>query len=267
MSISSIIPSTARVREILEMEGWFSLVRKSIQRIAICAKISFEYTRDFMMLPLVIHRLKSQRVTDISDLFDFATQCFSVIKPLQLREEILPFLELLKNRRPDSVLEIGTFTGGSLFLFTRIASDNAHIISVDLPGGVYGGGYAAWKIPLFKSFASRQQQINLIRANSHLDQTLLQVKSCLDSKAIDFLFIDGDHTYEGVRRDFEMYSPFVSPDGIIALHDIVPALANNGSGVHRFWIEVKKKYRHIEFVRDWKQGSCGIGVLFVEHHG
>ena len=35
--------------------------------------------------------------------------------------------------------------------------------------------------------------------------------------AIDFLFLDGDHSYEGVRRDFENYAPLVRPGGIVAL--------------------------------------------------
>ena len=37
---------------------------------------------------------------------------------------------------------------------------------------------------------------------------------------IDLLFIDGDHSYEGVKLDFELYSKILSPDGIIILHDI-----------------------------------------------
>ena len=36
---------------------------------------------------------------------------------------------------------------------------------------------------------------------------------------IDFLFIDGDHSYEGVKIDFELYSNLLSPTGIIMLHD------------------------------------------------
>jgi len=43
----------------------------------------------------------------------------------------------------------------------------------------------------------------------------------------DFLFIDGDHTYEGVEGDFEMYSPLVRRGGIIAFHDIVPGPPEN----------------------------------------
>ena len=36
---------------------------------------------------------------------------------------------------------------------------------------------------------------------------------------VDFLFIDGDHSYEGLREDWEAWSGLVAPDGIVALHD------------------------------------------------
>lgn len=39
---------------------------------------------------------------------------------------------------------------------------------------------------------------------------------------IDLLFIDGDHSYEGVKLDFELYSRILSPNGIIILHDTDP---------------------------------------------
>jgi predicted O-methyltransferase YrrM len=41
----------------------------------------------------------------------------------------------------------------------------------------------------------------------------------------DFLFIDGDHTYQGVKQDFQMYSPLVKKGGIVAFHDIVKQYA------------------------------------------
>jgi len=51
---------------------------------------------------------------------------------------------------------------------------------------------------------------------------------------LNFLFIDGDHTYEGVRKNFEMYSPLVRRGGIVAFHDIVPRPPENVGGVPRF---------------------------------
>ena len=80
---------------------------------------------------------------------------------------------------------------------------------------------------------------------------------------IDFLFIDGDHSYEGVKKDFEMYSPLVGSGGIIALHDIVPGPPEYVGGVSKFWKEVKRKFNHMEFVRNKKQQRFGIGILYV----
>jgi predicted O-methyltransferase YrrM len=42
---------------------------------------------------------------------------------------------------------------------------------------------------------------------------------------VDFVFIDGDHSYQSVQADWEAWSPLVAPGGIIALHDSQPTLA------------------------------------------
>jgi hypothetical protein len=39
---------------------------------------------------------------------------------------------------------------------------------------------------------------------------------------IDFLFIDGDHSYEGVKKDFDLYSNIITPKGMIVIHDTDP---------------------------------------------
>ncbi|MGQ9534158.1 MAG: class I SAM-dependent methyltransferase, partial [bacterium] len=70
------------------------------------------------------------------------------------------------------MLELGTANGGTLFLFSRVASDDSIIISIDLPGGAFGGGYHQWRIPLYKAFASQTQKIYLIRGDSHKYATL-----------------------------------------------------------------------------------------------
>jgi hypothetical protein len=36
---------------------------------------------------------------------------------------------------------------------------------------------------------------------------------------LDFIFIDGDHSYEGVKKDFELYSQLLTDKGIIIIHD------------------------------------------------
>ena len=86
------------------------------------------------------------------------------------------------------------------------------------------------------------------------------VKTALAGDQIDLLFIDGDHTYDGVRQDFEMYGPLVREGGLIALHDIVPN-PSPVCTVDRFWLEIKDRYPTHEIVEDWKQGTMGIGVV------
>jgi predicted O-methyltransferase YrrM len=174
------------------------------------------------------------------------------IRPVQVKEEILKLAEIVMNLKPKFILEIGTGNGGTLFLWTRVASEDAHIISIDLPGGRFGGGYPICKIPLYRSFSQDKQKITLIRADSHKLETLKTIKRILNDKKLDFLFIDGDHTYQGVKKDFEMYSPLVRRGGMIAFHDIVKHPPETGCKVSRFWNEIKNGYEHFEIINDWK---------------
>src|SRR5438876_6106744 len=179
------------------------------------------------------------------------------IRPLQVREEIMSLVQKLEKFSPRAVLEIGTSHGGSLYLFCMTASPEASIISVDLRGGDYGGGYSRLRIPLYKSFAKGKQEIHLINGNSHEDSTLRNVKDILKGRPVDFLFIDGDHTYTGVKSDFEFYSQLVRGGGIIALHDIVEHSKDKYVEFQRFWREIKQNYGYKEIVKDWNQGWGG----------
>ncbi len=185
----------------------------------------------------------------------------NLIRPLQIKSEILSLIQILKRECPKIILEIGTAKGGTLFLFSRIAVKDALIISIDLPGGRYGGGYPEWKVPLYQSFALPKQKIHLIRDNSHKKSTLKKVKMILNGNKLDYLFIDGDHTYDGVKKDFELYSPLVKEDALIVFHDIVIHPPELNVGVNNFWNEIKGKYDYKEIVADWNQKLCGIGLL------
>jgi len=59
------------------------------------------------------------------------------------------------------------------------------LISIDLPGGPFGGGYPAWKIPLYKSFARYPtQRIHLLRCDSHDQKTLEMVRGFLAAESL-----------------------------------------------------------------------------------
>lgn len=183
-------------------------------------------------------------------------------KSSQVKEEILGLASFLKEKQPKVVVEIGTATGGTLFVFTSISSPEAKIISIDLPFGRYGAGYLKYRIPLLKAFATEKQEMELLRLDSHLLSTFNKLEEALDGKLIDFLFIDGDHSYQGVKQDFEMYKKLVRPGGFIAFHDIIDNDFDKSFGTQIFWKEIKNNFEHQEFVRlNPQKTGCGIGLI------
>ena len=183
---------------------------------------------------------------------------------MQVRSELHALGEILAELQPRRALEIGTARGGTLLLLTRLANPQATIVSVDLPGGEFGGGYSRTRRWFYQRFARRKQKLHLLQGDSHSQEMLGRVKSAFDGEPLDYLFIDGDHLYEGVKSDLEMYGPLVKKGGLIAFHDIVEGKPEFVGGVPRFWREIRSGYRHKEFIEDPQQGGYGIGVLYVE---
>ncbi len=181
------------------------------------------------------------------------------LQPIQVEAELASLLEDVKRLNPHTIVEIGTSMGGTLYLWTRLARPDATIVSVDLPGGQFGGGYSPLRAPIYRRFAREHQKLHLMRADSHENSTLDQVKSLFGGRSIDFLFIDGDHTYEGVRKDWEMYSPLVRPGGLVVFHDV--AGNYDTTQVKRFWDGIKTDYQYREYMVH-PRGQYGIGVLF-----
>jgi cephalosporin hydroxylase len=185
------------------------------------------------------------------------------VAPLQVRSELLEFASIVQEARPKALLEIGTCYGGTLFVLCQLADPKALVISLDLPGGSYGGGYGSYRVPVLNRMKQQGQQLQLLRTDSHSPETAHRIAGILGTTPLDLLFIDGDHSYQGVKQDFEMYSPFVKTGGIVAFHDIAKHPPKSNVDVDRFWNEIKTKYRHKEIVEDPEQGWGGIGVLFL----
>jgi predicted O-methyltransferase YrrM len=190
------------------------------------------------------------------------------IRPRQNPVEIESLYALVCAMKPQRVLEIGTAKGGTLYLWAQAAADTATIVSVDMPGGRFGGGYPLDRVPLYQAFARAEQTLVLLREDSHADATLERVRGLFDGGPIDFAFIDGDHTYDGVRSDFARYAPLVRPGGCIGFHDIRPQPDSPDTQVHRLWDELSASpLETIEFVAPDDTRPIGIGVVRVPDEG
>jgi predicted O-methyltransferase YrrM len=185
-------------------------------------------------------------------------------RAIQVPRELTALGEILAALRPECALEIGTARGGTLLFLTRLASPRATIVSVDLPGGRFGGGYSSRRRWFYQRFARHKQRLHLLQGDSHSDDMLARVKTAFGGQELDYLFIDGDHAYEGVKCDFETYGPMVRKGGLIAFHDIVEGLPENVGGVPQFWRQIKSRHRHKEIIEDPRQGGWGIGLLYVD---
>jgi hypothetical protein len=148
-----------------------------------------------------------------------------------------------------------------------VAAVDACIVSIDLPGGIHGGGYEEDQIPFFlRAFPRGKQRLHLIRADSALHSTVARVQKILNGNRLDYLFIDGDHRYEAVLRDFLLYAPLVRPGGIIAFHDIVERSSRPDVQVPQLWSEIKNLAPSIDIIaRMEKPGPYNAGLgIFVD---
>lgn len=177
----------------------------------------------------------NRRVKELLDIRpDFET-LWAEHKPAQGHTEYKMFLEFIKDKLPQNptVLEIGLRKANQRFFYK----------------GLFNADYKGIDIREFKG-------PDFIYGDSGSPETLAKVKAWLNGRKIDLLFIDGDHTYEGVKKDYALYSALVN---IVVLHDINTNNKNN-IGVVKFWNEIKGN--KVEFkISEGDYHADGIGVI------
>jgi cephalosporin hydroxylase len=237
-----------------------SLIRSAAK--AITPQVAVDYVKARRFGLDVATQLR--RRDSLSERVDFARNHFK-FRSNQKHPEIEGLLNRVAALSPSLVCEIGADNGGTLALLTSVAQPTARILSMDIK----------YRFPMQESakfIVGPGQQLTCLERDSHQQETLVEVKKWLNGAKFDFLFIDGDHTYDGVKKDFEMYGPLVRSGGLIAFHDIVPdfktrygiATPRNAGEVPVFWKEVHKQFEEFEeFIEDPAQDGYGIGLIRV----
>jgi len=232
------------------------------------------FLKDWIAFKLSKYKLgKYFHLTSIADIIQTTKEFvgysyYARISMSQKDKEITGLATLVKEISPQVILEIGTRKGGTLYTWCRFTNAKL-IVSIDLYGGIHGGGYPPIKQKFYKAFVSDSpdREVKLIQNNSHSEITKNEVIRILNGRSVDFLFIDGDHTYAGVKQDFYMYSSLVRKGGLIAFHDIIENKQNHEDSdtieVPKFWREIKEQYKSRDIVDSYEQGTMGIGVLFI----
>ena len=133
----------------------------------------------------------------------------------QHSEELWSLLDRLESNGTKTILEIGSAAGGTLAFFDQLVGPGGIVIGME-PEGV--GGFSAVKAP-YTSYVP-QSKLVLLNNYSYQAEAHAAVEDALEGRKLDFLFVDGDHSYEGAKSDFGMYHHFVRKGGIVGFHDI-----------------------------------------------
>ena len=142
-------------------------------------------------------RAKCEGLSTSESMVDTVLACrkFSLV---QKRTEILKLTQLLQKLKPKTICDIGSSGGGTLRLFCQYAVENARILSIDINN-------MAIRQAAHPHLARPQQEITVLNADSHVAETIDYAKKWLNNETFDFIFIDGDHSYDGVGQDFRFY--------------------------------------------------------------
>ena len=157
--------------------------------------------------------------------------------------------------QPTVLVELGTHWGDSYFAFCQAAQEQtlrAKFFAVDTWRGDEHAGH--YDDSVFNNVCQHNQRY--AEFSSLLRMTFDEAMNEFDDGTVDLLHIDGLHTYEAVRHDFEAWLPKMSKHGVVLFHDTEER--GRDFGVWRLWAELKNRYPSFGF-----EHSHGLGILFL----
>jgi predicted O-methyltransferase YrrM len=175
---------------------------------------------------------------------------------------------LVRSKKPAVCVEIGSARGKSACHIGLALQDNrgGELFAIDPHTAT------AWNdcnsVHTYETIVQNINVLNLANYVKVVRQTSAEAVLSW-SRPIDILFIDGDHSYEGVKRDFELFGKFVSPFGIVVFHDTIwdlrpdPEWSRADMGVPKFVDELRVQgYPVVTIDRD-----CGTSIVQPQRWG
>lgn len=167
---------------------------------------------------------------------------------------------LMQIVKPKLFLELGTHTGTSYFSFcqgVKEAELESACFAVDTWKGDEQAGFYGEDV--------FDQVLKINTNNFHQFSRLIRMTfddalALFNNKTIDLLHIDGCHTYEAVKHDFESWEEKLSDEAIVCIHDTT--VKEKNFGVYKYWEELTKQF-------PWTlsfEHCNGLGVLCTNKH-
>lgn len=214
------------------------------------------YRGRYEALPAINPDIPAQLSTNL--LIDCMSTTFLRINVMRFSawSRLIPVLfALFPVLRPRRYVELGVHNGMSFFAACQVAEHlnlKTQCVAVD---SWVGDAHASFhSSEVFDTF--KETIADLYPQHHYIQGFFSDALQSFDAESVDLLHIDGYHTYEAVKDDFDTWLPKMSASGVIIFHDI--NVHERGFGVWRFWSELKAKYPAFSFFH-----SHGLGVLYV----